>query len=187
MIKALVGKIVNFIAIESNIDDIYYLDRVRYGLEVIMSEGVKFIVMFLISIILNRVTEFCIITILISGVRTKLGGGHCDSFMKCFVKTISVYLIMYSLSDIVNISAPIRLLILICFIVTVFTARYINKLGEVKDNKKLLKIKISTSFIYLFTYILVRIIDISTYINLVLLFGVYMICEYYMNNGRKIK
>lgn len=187
MIKALVGKIVNFVAIESNIEDIYYLDRVRYGLEVIISEGIKFIVMFLISFMINRLTEFCIITILIFGVRTKLGGGHCDSFIKCFVKTISVYLIMYFLSDKVNISTSVGLLILMFLIVTVFTAKYTNKLEEIKDDKKLLKIKISTSCIYLFTYILVRIINISTYINLVSLFGVYMIYEYYMNNRGKRK
>lgn len=189
MIGVLVKKIVNFIALESNIEDIYYLDRIRFGLEVLIGEGIKFIIILLISLILNRLPEFCIITVLIFGVRTKLGGGHCNSFTKCFIKTISIYLIMYFLSSflssIVVIPGLIRVLILVSVVATIFTGKYRTKIKKIEDPKTVLKLKFRTSLIYLFTYILVRLINNSTYINIVLFFGLYMIYEYYMNNRGK--
>jgi accessory gene regulator B len=185
MISVLVKKIVNFIAVESNIEDIYYLDRIRYGLEVFIGEGIKLIVILLISLMINRLPEFFIITILIFGVRTKLGGGHCKSFSRCFIKTLGIYLIMYFLSSIVIIPRLIRILILVAVIVTIFTAKYKTKIKEIEDPKVVLKLKLRTSFIYLSTYILVKLTNNSTYINLVLLFGTYMIYEYYMNNRGK--
>jgi len=189
MIAVLVKKIVNFIALKSNIEDIYYLDRIRYGLEILIGEGVKFIIILLISLMLSRLPEFCIITMLIFGVRTKLGGGHCNSFARCFIKTISIYLIMYFLSSflssIVVIPGLIRVLILVSVVATIFTGKYRTKIKKIEDPKTVLKLKFRTSFIYLFTYILVRVINNSTYINLVLFFGLYMVYEYYMNNRRK--
>ena len=185
MIGVLVKKIVNFIALKSNIEDIYYLDRIRYGLEILIGEGIKFIIILLVSLMLNRLPEFCIITMLIFGIRTKLGGGHCNSFARCFIKTISIYLIMYFLSSIVVIPRLIRVLMLVSVVATIFTAKYRTKIKKIEDPKTVLKLKFRTSFIYLFTYILVRVINNSTYINLVLFFGLYMIYEYYMNNRGK--
>jgi len=186
MISIIVKKIMNFIATESNIEDIYYLDRIRYGVEVFISEGIKLIIILLISLILNRLPEFLIITVLILGVRTKLGGGHCKSFARCFIKTIGIYLIMYFLSSIIIIIPRfIRILILVSVIATIFTAKYRTKIKEIEAPDVILKLKLRTSFIYLFTYTLVRVINNSVYINLVLLFGAYMIYEYYMNNRGK--
>jgi len=173
MISILVKKIVNFIATESNIEDIYYLDRIRYGVEIFISEGIKFFIILLISIMLKRLPEFFIITVLILGVRTKLGGGHCKSFARCFIKTTGIYLSMYFLSSIIIIPRFIRVLILVSVIATIFTAKYRTKIKAIEDPKVILKLK------------LVRVVNDSVYINLVLLFGTYMIYEYYMNNRGK--
>ncbi|MBE6061014.1 accessory gene regulator B family protein [Clostridium sp. UBA5988] len=185
MINILVKNIVNFIATESNIEDIYYLDRIRYGVEIFISEGIKFFIILLISIMLKRLPEFFIITVLILGVRTKLGGGHCKSFARCFIKTTVIYLSMYFLSSIIIIPRLIRILILVSVVATIFTAKYRTKIKAIEAPKVILKLKLRTSFIYLFTYTLVRVVNDSVYINLVLLFGTYMIYEYYMNNRRK--
>ncbi len=134
---------------------------------------------------LKRLPEFFIITVLILGVRTKLGGGHCKSFARCFIKTTGIYLSMYFLSSIIIIPRLIRVLILVSVIATIFTAKYRTKIKAIEAPKVILKLKLKTSFIYLFTYTLVRVVNDSVYINLVLLFGIYMIYEYHMNNRGK--
>lgn len=175
MIKWCVNWIMRFIINESKSEDIYYNDRIRYGIEVILSEGVKMLFLLVVSILLHRVVEFFLITALITGIRTKVGGSHCKSFISCFVKSTSVYLIIYLLSSVMpEIPKLIQGVIVIAILSVIITSEYKTKLQEVLDKKKVIQLKIRTSLIYILIYILTLITNNNTYVNVVLLFGIYI-------------
>lgn len=178
MITVLVNCIMRFIVNESKSEDIYYNDRIRYGLETMLSEGIKMIFLFILSLLLHRMVEFLLITVLIIGVRTKIGGSHCKSFISCFIKTVSLYLILYTISSLIpEIPRLIQGLIVIATLFVIIISKYRTKLEELLDSKKVTKLKIRTSLIYFVIYIITLITDNSIYANVVLLFGIYILYE----------
>ncbi|SHJ41814.1 accessory gene regulator B [Clostridium cavendishii DSM 21758] len=188
MILKIVRKITDFIAKANNITDEYKIDRIRYGIEVIVKEGIKFTSLLLISILFHKVPEFIIITALIVGIRRRIGGGHCKGFVSCFVKTsifyISIFLISSNISRINIIGQVVISLITIYVLLTV---KYKTKLVAEGNRNQNFKIKLKVILIYILVLAITVQSNNDSYINTTLLTSLYIIYEYIKKEGVVIK
>ena len=127
MVKKLVQINLNFIKNNTEINDIYELDKIRYGLEVFFNDLLKFIVIFLISFYLNKSFAFLIITFLFLGIRIFIGGSHRKTVMGCLIHSTCLYLATYYLANIFPNSIKINIIIIIIALILILKYDPINR------------------------------------------------------------
>ena len=178
MIKKVVKYIMGFIKKETGIKDIYYNDRLRFGIETTISELTKLIIIFLLSFLINKWVDFLIMTALIASIKVNISCTHCKSYLGCLIKSTIFYLSFYLLSQIIPhfcIWGEITIVFFCLFVIN--TSKYKNKLQDELEIKEQVKIKIRITCIYLAFYFISKIIGNIIYTNIVLLFGIYLIYE----------
>lgn len=74
-------------------------DLMTYGLEMIIGESFKFLILLFISFYLGLLNVTLLILLAALPFRFISGGGHCTTFMRCSVTTISVYLALSILAQ----------------------------------------------------------------------------------------
>lgn len=83
MIRTLSEKIVNTIMLEAEIQtnkELYI-----YGLECLISEFIGNLLLFITAILLGKLLEIVVWTIIFLAIRTQLGGYHCSSHFRCLI------------------------------------------------------------------------------------------------------
>jgi len=136
----------------------------KYGLEVFLSAIVSIIIIFFISIILNCIYSSLIFLAVFIPTRNYCGGYHANTYFKCSLTIITIYLSILFLSNVTIVSSIfIIILYSFCFFVFLKFSPVENKAKGITNNDKL-KFK-KTSLILL---ILSFIICLSLYyINMV--------------------
>lgn len=66
-------------------------DRILYGLEALVSESVKFLILFFLALFLGYVGEMLVATFVLLTIRSNSGGLHFSHFGSCLVFTIGFY------------------------------------------------------------------------------------------------
>lgn len=184
MVEFCVQRITTFIKRESGISDKYLIDRVRYGYEVIISEGIKIIIILCLSNILNCFIQYSLITILLFLLRTRIGGSHCKNFTSCLIKTLVVYLAIYYVTRIgINIPMIIEIITITVTVVLLNLIKYKNKANKSLDDKVIRKIKIVTITQYIFIYIVTLISKENIYIDTIIFCSIFIILEYFFRRG----
>lgn len=84
------------------LDNRYPLNKLRYGIELLLTQFILFISMFIISIISNTPFELFFFMIPLILIRTFSGGYHSKSFFECFIITNCVCFISIYLSKIID-------------------------------------------------------------------------------------
>lgn len=133
---------VNFIVKALNITDKYEIDRIRYGVETLLGESTKTVIIFILSLFSGRTIDFLIVSSMMILFRSKIGGTHAKSFTGCLIRTLVLFYILYFLGDLtVNMPLWIQVVITVLIGAVLSTVKYKTKLDDSgKDetmNKKL--------------------------------------------------
>lgn len=115
--------------------------KIQYTLQVILGDLIKFIILFLIFLIIDQVPLFLLSFIILISTRPLGGGIHCKTFSSCLIVTIMYFLITMlfsTLSSKLNINFYI-IFFIISFIITLAFAPCKNEIRPIK-NKATLKI-----------------------------------------------
>lgn len=115
--------------------------KIQYTLEVILGDLTKFIIIFLIFLLLKELPLFLFSFIILNSTRPLLGGIHCKTYYGCLVCSLLYFIIVLiftKFAPLLNINLYI-ILFLIFFITTLIFAPCRNEKRPVK-NKATLKI-----------------------------------------------
>lgn len=127
MSNFIVKKQLEFIISNKNLTNKYEIDRIRYGLEVLFNEIIKFIIMLILALLFNKVSPFLLLTILLLSIRPFIGGSHSKTLMACLLKSNTVYISIYLIAGIMpKINILIHLLFTITGVLIVLIFKPVN-------------------------------------------------------------
>jgi accessory gene regulator B len=115
--------------------------KIQYTLEVILGDLTKFIIIFLIFLLLKEIPLFLLSFIILNSTRPLLGGLHCKTYYGCLICSLLYFIIVLiftKLSQILNINFYMVFFV-ISFITALIFAPCHNEKRPVK-NKATLKI-----------------------------------------------
>lgn len=176
MIQTIVKKNTSFITKELNIDDNIQIDKIKYGLELLLSEMFKLSILLIEAIFINKVAEFILITLLLCSIRTAIGGSHSKSFNGCMIKSICIYNFLYLLSaSIKEIPLMISILSILFIIIVLSQVTYKNKINtKINSKEKNIKLRvklvlISISSILITMFFIKDICNLTIYTQLIII------------------
>lgn len=188
MIKKLVQTNFNFIKNYTDINDIYELDRIRYGLEAFYNETTKLIILICFSLLLKKLSAFLIITFLLLTIRSFIGGSHRKTTLGCLFQSLFIYVSTYYIAYIFPNSVYIRLLVLLLACILILKYNPINR--KRKKNSEFIK-KRNQKYFALLTiclWCLVSSLLFSKYIvNCGTFIIIYILFDFYMDVKRDEK
>ncbi len=82
-------------------------EHVRYGLELIISDFLKFILLIILSMFLGSVLDMILIILVFVVFRTTFGGYHADSHWRCFIITILILEVVYLITQLMILGESI--------------------------------------------------------------------------------
>ena len=159
MLHALSEKIADFL-LDKN--DEYPLEVYTYGMELIISTLVEFLILLIIGVFLGELVDTLIFVVSFSLIRFYTGGYHAKTYFRCGVVTVITFLS-------VLISAKLLLffnsqcLAFTCFVVFVFSLYIISKYSPIENENKELYDKKRLKIIAILIYLLEIIIFIAVY------------------------
>jgi len=115
--------------------------KIQYTLQVILGDLTKFVIIFLIFLLLKEIPLFLLSFIILNSTRPLLGGIHCKTFNSCLIVSLMYFIIILlfsSLSIKLNINFYI-IFFIISFIITAAYAPCKNEKRPIK-NKATLKL-----------------------------------------------
>lgn len=188
MTNIIVKKQLNFIVNNCDIKDRYQIDRIRYGLETLFYESIKFFTLLSLSLIFNMLIEFIIITLLMLCIRYCIGGSHANSFYKCLIYSILFYITIFNvhtlLPQLSYLNQTILLLPLLTMLVLSNPKHNRNPKSFTRKKKLLLKLTSITAIIAIF--ILINIYSNYKLVNCALLTLIFLSINLFLG-GSKMK
>ena len=73
--------------------------KIQYTLEVVLGDLSKFIIIFLIFLMLKEIPLFLLSFIILNSTRPLLGGLHCKTYYSCLMFSTLYFLIIFLLSN----------------------------------------------------------------------------------------
>ena len=115
--------------------------KIKYSLQVVLSELIKFIILFLIFLKINEIPLFLLSFIILISIRPFLGGIHCKTFNVCLIFSIIHFIIVLLFSKLFPKVSVVFFVIffVISFIVVLIYAPCRNVKRPLK-NKNILKV-----------------------------------------------
>lgn len=153
MLHALSEKIADFL-LDKNDD--YPLEVYTYGMELILSSLIEFLLLLTIGSFLNKTIDTLVFVISFSLIRFFTGGYHAKTYLRCGVVTILTYLFVIISTELLLL-CDFKWLITICLIIFIFSFCIICKYAPIENenkeihNKKKFKIISVTVFIIEFS------------------------------------
>lgn len=116
----------------------------KYGIEIIISSLIGFLLIFTIGLFFGMLIKACIFYIVFVYTRTYTGGYHASSYLKCNVVLLIIYLWVLGFSELLisSYSLIIHLMILIMYMSSIFGLAPITNINkpmneeEIKTNRK---------------------------------------------------
>ena len=186
-----IKKQLDFIVNTTGKTDIYKIDNIRYGLEVLYGEFFKLLIMFIISLLLNKFSVFILLIILLILIRPLIGGSHAKTYIGCMIQSnilfISIYYLAYILPK-VNTFIHIIIITLSIIIVRVFNP--VNpKRKTVNTHYKNFKFKNIVTIVLISWFVISTLFLSNYYIKCGLLLILYIIIDFFKEaykNEKKI-
>ena len=180
MSNPFIKKQLDFIVRNIGLTDIYEIDKIRYGLEVFYGETSKFIVMILISLILDKLSAFILMITLLMLIRPYIGGSHAKSYFSCMIQSNLSFLIIYYLAYIIpKINIFINAIFVLFCIIVARTFKPVNPLrNTVITQYKRIKFKDIVTIILIFWFILSNLFLSKYYKNCGLLIILYIFLDF---------
>lgn len=174
MLKAAVKWNVDFITKVLDITDQYEIDRIRYGIETLIGEGIKTLVVFISSLLINKGLEFCLVYFMMILFRSKIGGTHAKSFMGCLIRSFILFNVLFIFGDlIVTMPLIIKVLIILFALIVFSRAKYrtrLDKSGKDETLNRKLRVQLIFSMILLIIIGNIFFKDVSTLLLMTLLY-----------------
>ncbi len=116
----------------------------KYGFEIILSSLIGFLLIFTIGLIFGMLMKACIFYVIFVFTRTYTGGYHANSYLKCNVVLVTIYLFVLVLSELLisSYSIVIHVMILVIYMSSILGLAPITNINkpmskeEIKSNRK---------------------------------------------------
>lgn len=180
MSNPFIKKQLDFIINTTGKTDIYEIDNIRYGLEILYGEFFKLIIMLFFSLILDKFLAFLILISLLVSIRPLIGGSHAKTYTSCMILSNFLFIIIYYLADIIpKINTLIHFLIILLSIIIVRSFKPVNaKRKSVNTEYKNIKFKDIVTIILICWFIISTLFLSSYYTNCGLLIILYIILDF---------
>ncbi|OOB76499.1 MULTISPECIES: accessory gene regulator ArgB-like protein [Clostridium] len=168
MLNKITLQITNYIKLNGNIKDQRDLDRINYSLQVILGDLLKIIILICMFLSLSRIKYFLFSLLILSSMRTFLGGYHCKTFTTCFCFSLVFFLITSFVGPMIpKLSNNIYYIIsLINILIVVLYAPFPNIKRPIKTKKRRQNLKLLSIFSLIFwTSLLCFKVKNTSYIN----------------------
>ena len=154
-------------------------ELIRYGLELMIGEIPKFVLMLVISLLLGKIKYFLISIAIICPYRISSGGVHLKTHIGCFTMTNLVYLGNVYISEYVTFSdMHIKYAVSIFIYLFAIIMILLNAPADTENvpilRKKVRKSKKITSIILVSIYIIISVVYDKQIISNLFLFGVFI-------------
>ncbi|MGL5067522.1 MAG: accessory gene regulator B family protein [Sarcina sp.] len=176
------NRILSFLEQELCLED-NVKEKIRYGLEVLIGEGIKLIIIFLISLYFGKGQEFFIVM----GVfllRIYIGGTHAKTYMGCLLRSIFNFLLIYFLGEVVPINLKGSIILILICISIIPSIQYKDKFNKPIKHKSNKRLNCELIFMILVGAGIVKIIVPENY-NLLIITLIYIFCDYLILRIRK--
>ncbi|MBS4958765.1 MAG: accessory gene regulator B family protein [Clostridium sp.] len=186
-----IKKQLDFIVNTTGKTDIYEIDNIRYGLEVLYGEFFKLLIMFIISLLLNKFSVFILLIILLILIRPLIGGSHAKTYIGCMIQSnilfISIYYLAYTLP---KINTFIHIIIITLSIIIVRVFNPVNpKRKTINTHYKNFKFKNVVTIVLIGWFVISTLFLSNYYIKCGLLLILYIIIDFFKEaykNEKKI-
>ncbi len=186
-----IKKQLDFIVNTTGKTDIYEIDNIRYGLEVLYGEFFKLLIMFIVSLLLNKFSVFILLIILLILIRPLIGGSHAKTYIGCMIQSnilfISIYYLAYTLP---KINTFIHIIIITLSIIIVRVFNPVNpKRKTVNTHYKNFKFKNVVTIVLIGWFVISTLFLSNYYIKCGLLLILYIIIDFFKEaykNEKKI-
>ena len=186
-----IKKQLDFIVNTTGKTDIYEIDNIRYGLEVLYGEFFKLLIMFIISLLLNKFSVFILLIILLILIRPLIGGSHAKTYIGCMIQSnilfISIYYLAYTLP---KINTFIHIIIITLSIIIVRVFNPVNpKRKTINTHYKNFKFKNIVTIVLIGWFVISTLFLSNYYIKCGLLLILYIIIDFFKEaykNEKKI-
>lgn len=186
-----IKKQLDFIVNTTGKTDIYEIDNIRYGLEVLYGEFLKLIIMLIISLLLNKFSVFILLIILLTLIRPLIGGSHAKTYIGCMIQSNMLFIAIYYLAYILpNVNIFIHIIIIILSIIIVRVFNPVNpKRKTVNTHFKNFKFKNIVTIVLVSWFVISTLLLSNYYIKCGLLLILYIIIDFFKEaykNEKKI-
>ena len=176
-----IKKQLDFIVNTTGKTDIYEIDNIRYGLEVLYGEFFKLLIMFIISLLLNKFSVFILLIILLILIRPLIGGSHAKTYIGCMIQSnilfISIYYLAYTLP---KINTFIHIIIITLSIIIVRVFNPVNpKRKTINTHYKNFKFKNVVTIVLIGWFVISTLFLSNYYIKCGLLLILYIIIDFF--------
>lgn len=180
MSNPFIKKQLNFIVSNIGLTDIYEIDKIRYGLEVLYGETSKMLIMIIFAILLGKLPAFILMITLLTLIRPYIGGSHAKSYFSCMIQSNLSFIIIYYLSYIIpTINIFINAIFILFCIIVARTFKPINPLrNTVVTQYKRIKFKDIVTITLIFWFILSNLFLSKYYKNCGLLIILYIFLDF---------
>lgn len=180
MSNPFIKKQLNFIVSNIGLTDIYEIDKIRYGLEVLYGETSKMLIMIIFAILLGKLPAFILMITLLMLIRPYIGGSHAKSYFSCMIQSNLSFIIIYYLSYIIpTINIFINAIFILFCIIVARTFKPINPLrNTVVTQYKRIKFKDIVTITLIFWFILSNLFLSKYYKNCGLLIILYIFLDF---------
>lgn len=152
MLNKITLQITNYIALNGNIKDQGDLDRINYSLQVILGDLLKTIILVCMFLSLGKIKYFLFSLLILSSMRTFLGGYHCKTFTTCFCFSLVFFLLTSFVGPMIpRLSNNIYYIIsLINILILILYTPFPNIKRPIKTKKRRQNLKILSIFSLIF-------------------------------------
>ena len=176
---------VNFITHILNIEDKYEIDRIRYGVETLLGELIKTVVILFASILTGNVIEFFIVFLMMSILRSHIGGTHAKSYLSCLIRSLFLFYLLYFIGSVtVDMPLIIQGTILVFEAIVLLGVKYKTKIDDSGSNKSLnVRLRVKLLLVVALSVVICKVF-FNHLTSLLLITQLYIIIDYlYMKRG----
>jgi len=172
MIELVSEKLTNYISSNSDIND-SEIPKINFAIKSILSEGSKFIIMFIIFFMLGTEKYFLLSFIILCPIRAYSGGIHFYTYKSCLAFSMLIFFITSYLTPkyIGQVPLIIHLILSILSLIIIYkkspqVSKYRKKMRMYNDPKIILSRKLISTFLtLLFLYSSLLLFKDTVYIN----------------------
>ncbi|MGG7177311.1 accessory gene regulator B family protein [Clostridium paraputrificum] len=170
---------VNFITQILNIEDKYEIDRIRYGVETLLGELIKTLVILFTSILTGNVLEFFIVFLMMSILRSSIGGTHAKSYLRCLIRSVFLFYLLYFVGSVTeDMPSIIQGAILVFETIVLLGVEYKTKIDSSGANRSLnIRLRIKLLLVVVFSALICKLF-FNHLTSLLLITQLYIIIDY---------
>lgn len=135
-----------------------YIDAYVYGVELIISSVLGLLLIFSISLLINRLLFGLVFYLCFASLRHYTGGLHCNSYLRCNITFASCYLMCVICDYVLSYNTQLELMLIpyyiISFVIILYFSPIENGNKEICKDEKI-KFKFFSLLVFLFQFLII--------------------------------